>query len=64
MQELADAVGRAGQNDLAAVLLRQHVAFEQERNEHGAEELHLAQIDDNARGRIVAQGASTISAAW
>src|SRR5206468_4879594 len=56
VEQLADAVGSARQHHLAAVLLYKHMTFYQERDEHRAEELDLAEVDDQPGRRVLAQG--------
>ena len=52
MQQLTDAFGRPGEDNLAAVLLDEHVAAQQKRDEDRAEVTDLRQVDDEAGRRI------------
>ena len=57
VQQLAGRLGGAGQDDFAAELLGFAMATQQKRDENRTEIVDLAQIDDDAFRRILAQRA-------
>ena len=63
MEQFAGAGRCAGDHDFAAVLLDALVAAQQERQEHRADVIDTAEVEDETGGRIGRSGASTIMAA-